>query len=130
MNRITEISLLGKTYPLNYSVKAAQILGERFGGSTREVIQAIVREGEPVDATAVTDNVLYIAEVLIKYGALYRKHIDGVDCDTLTAEDMSDLLSKAEYLSLFSAILQAIATSQGRMIEAEEDRKNAEATQD
>lgn len=88
MKRITEITIGGKAYPLNFSVRAAKKAVERYGDLT-EVSRALVGLDEkynPVDET------IWMLETMLEEGARYVKLTDGADIVPLKGEELETLV--------------------------------------
>jgi len=132
MTRYAEVELDGVLYTLNFSVAAFISLADRFGGNPQAIIRAI-RPEESSTANAILEpsvmrNTLDMAAVLIEHGSKYRRLCDGVECPTMSADELG-CLSLPNYIKLYTAVISALTASNTRQIEAESDLKNAGATQ-
>lgn len=125
MNRITEIDIAGKTYPLNFSTRAAKQMAARYGGMD-QIDTAF--EGKGIDE--MLDDVIWMLALLIDQGVAYRRIIDGVQVDAVSADDLEVLLGMGDLVRIKDVLLEAMLAGAGREVEAEPDPKNAEATQE
>lgn len=122
MNRITEITIAGKTYYLNYSTKIAKIAQERYGGM--ENFTGVFQD-KPLTDTLAELNFLLAA--FIVQGAAYKKLEDGTDAPVLTEEELEVLISPNEVAQRVSEIFAAMGTGMKATVELEPDPKNGEA---
>lgn len=124
MSRIGEITLGGKTYPMNFSVKAAKEVSTRYGGL--ENIDTAFAE-KPVDE--MMDEVIFLLSVLIEQGVLYKRIVDGEDVKGIKAEELEIVLGVADLSGLKNQIMGAMIGGMSREVEVEEGQKNAKTTQ-
>lgn len=125
MNRITEIEIAGKRYPLNFSVKAAREFSERYGG-----LENIDKAFEDKSVNEMLDEVTWMLFLLIEQGAAYKKIVDGEVIDILTIEELEIVVGVPDLENLQVSLLGAMSAGMSREVEVEPDQKNAETTQD
>ncbi|WP_418664351.1 hypothetical protein [Anaerotruncus massiliensis (ex Liu et al. 2021)] len=124
MNRITEITIGGKAYPLNFSVRAAKQATERYGDLS-EVSKALIgvdKKYNPVDET------VWLLETMLAEGARYVKLVDGSEITTPTAEDLETLVGYYD-VELREKLMAALFGGMETEIETEDSPKNAGPTQ-
>lgn len=125
MNRITEIEIAGKKYPLNFSVKAAKEVSERYGDITN-----IGDAFEGKSTSEMMDEANWILALLIEQGVAYKKIVDGEEVKGLTQDELEILMGVVDFADLKSTLLGAMTAGMRREVEVEPDPKNAETTQD
>lgn len=125
MNRITEIEIAGRKYPLNFSVKAAKEVSERYGD-----ISNIGDAFEGKSTSEMMDEANWILALLIEQGVAYKKIVDGEEVKGLTQDELEILMGVVDFADLKSTLLGAMTAGMRREVEVEPDPKNAEATQD
>lgn len=126
MNRITYLELAGKSYPLNFSLKAAKFAIEKFGGL--ENIGSALAQGASLEAL---DSVLDLAHVLITEGAEYEEIVESKQANRITREQLETVVGLTDIEALVSAILSTVSTSSTTTVATEpspEQLKNAMAT--
>lgn len=124
MKRITEIELAGKQYPLNFSVKAAKAVDEKFG--SLDQLSGVFGWG---DITTSMYNVCWMLELLMEQGAAYKKLVDGETVELLPKEELETIIGPADIPMVQVAILESIGLSMKPSLEVEPDEKNVETTQ-
>lgn len=124
MNRITEIEMAGRKYPLNFSTKAAKEIAKRYGGIS-SVGEAF--EGKSIDE--MMDEATWILALLIEQGVAYRKIVDDEEVKGLTKDDLEIVMGVVDFADLKDTILRAMMAGMEREVEVEPDPKNAETTQ-
>lgn len=124
MNRISEIELAGKKYPLNFSVKAAKEVSARYGG-----LENIDKAFSAKSVDAMMDEVIWLLSVLIGQGVAYKRIVDGEDAPNITAEELEVVLGVADLTTLKDQIMDAMVGGMSREVEVEVDQKNAKTTQ-
>lgn len=126
MKRIVRVSVGDVTVTLNFSVGAWIELEETYGDTPGAIVKAIVPPKEKISEifeSKIKKRVLHIASVLIRYGSDYERIVNGNSVPSYTEEEIGSLIGNMEYVSLYTAILNAIQIGQGREIEATEDPK-------
>lgn len=124
MNRITEFEIAGKKYPLNFSVKAARAVDEKFG--SLDQLSGVFGWG---DITTIMYNVCWTLRLLMEQGAAYKKLVEGEDVELLSEEDLETLIGAPDIPRAQAAIHESIGISMKQTVEVEPDEKNAETTQ-
>lgn len=125
MSRITEIEIAGRKYPLNFSVRAAEVMAEWFGG-----LENIEQVFSNRPAHEMLGDVRRIIALLIEQGVAYRKLVDGVDAPSITADELGIILSVGDTDVLKGALLAAMRVGMKQTVETEPDPKNGDATPD
>lgn len=130
MNRITYITLHGARRPLNFSVRAAMEVTERFGG----VEQLFSRIGagaeqDAGDAGRLYQETVWLLALLLREGAAYDRLFGNDAPAPLTEEALSVLLGVPEVAACRVCVLNAVLKGMEATVEVEPDRKNVEATQ-
>lgn len=115
MDRIVNVTLAEKKYPLLFSVRAAKEVFERYQDLTG-VQKAILAEGN-------IDTIVYLLAVMLREGARYEKLAHGVDVTPPSADDLETLVSFYD-TELQGALIGAIFNSSYAEIELEADQKN------
>lgn len=125
MNRITEIEIAGKSYPLNFSVKAAKEISERYDG-LENIDKAFANK--PVDE--MMDEVIWLLSILIGQGVAYKHIVEGHEnVKGITADELEIVLGVSDLTNLKDQIMDAALSGMERTVETEDDPKNAETTQ-
>ena len=124
MNRIGEIEIAGKLYPLNFSTKAAKEIAKRYDG-LENIEDAF--SGKAVDA--MMDEIVWLLSLLISQGVAYKRIVDGEEVKGITADELEVVLGVADMSGLKDKIMGAMLTGMKREVEVEIDPKNAETTQ-
>lgn len=125
MDRITEIEIAGKKYPLNFSVKAAKEVSKRYGDISN-IGDAF--SGKTMDE--MMDESSWILALLIEQGVAYKKIVEGEDIKALTKEELEVVMGVVDFADLKDILLGAMMAGMKREVEVETDPKNAETTQD
>jgi hypothetical protein len=125
MDRITEIEIAGKKYPLNFSVKAAKEVSKRYGDISN-IGDAFT--GKPMDE--MMDEASWILALLIEQGVAYKKIVEGEDIKPLTKDELEIVMGVVDFAGLKDTLLGAMTAGMKREVEVEPDTKNAETTQD
>ena len=124
MNRITSITIAGKQYPLNFSIRAAKKTVERYGDLS-EVSKALIGLNEkynPVDET------VWMLGIMLEEGARYARLTDGADITPPGGEDLETLVGYYD-VELREKLMTAMFGGMETEIETEQDPKNAKPTQ-
>jgi len=125
MNRITEIEIAGRKYPLNFSVKAAKEVSERYGD-----ISNIGDAFEGKSTSEMMDEANWILALLIEQGVAYKKIVDGEEVKGLSQGELEIVMGVVDFAGLKNTLLGAMTAGMEREVEVEPDPKNAETTQD
>lgn len=118
--KISYIELLGKQYPLCFSLSAAEKLSEQFGDLNK--LQETLASGDTGEVAKAADVLL---SVLMEAGRVYCT-IAGIEQPEPLPCRPSDLIDVSDPTALTSIFL---AISAGNEREVEAVSKNAEATQ-
>lgn len=125
MNRITEFELAGKKYPLNFSVKAARMVDEKYGGIEKLANAFDGSSGIGKMMTTLTD----IMHVLMEQGAAYQKITDGKETDIPSLDEFEVLIGMGDITMLQQSLFEAIGIGSTATVETEPDTKNEKTTQ-
>ncbi len=125
MNRLCEIEIGGITYPLNFSVKAARLVEEKFGG----VHKVTGVYGKSADLCTTLNNQTWLLQLLMEQGAKYKKLVDGEDIELPTDDEIEVLIGALGMKDVQIALFGCIGISLTPTVEVETDPKNAETTQ-
>ena len=123
-NRITEIEIAGRKYPLNFSLAAAEKVAERYGDITN-IGDAFT--DKPV--AEMISEMAWIFALLIEQGAAYKRIVDGEDVKGVTQDDLKVIMGFADFMGMQETLFAAMAAGMGREVEVEPDPKNAKTTQ-
>ncbi len=121
MKRQVEFSLAGKTYPLNFSVKAARWADEELGGL--EKLGDMMEDGVGKGLSAICA-LLY---QMMEQGAAYRRLTQGVETDLPAREELEILLGMQGMKEVQEAVLAAAGLGAKPTVEVEPDPKNGGA---
>ena len=124
MNRITEIEIAGRKYPLNFSVKAAKEVSKRYG-DIANVGDAFANK--PLDE--MMDEANWLLALLIDQGIQYKKIIEGEELKGITKDELEIVMGVTDFADLKDTLLCAMTAGMKREVEVNQDPKNAEATQ-
>lgn len=116
MNRIVNITLAEKKYPLLFSVRAAKEIFERYQ-DLAGVQKAIAEEGN-------IDAIVYLLDVMLREGARYEKLTHGAEITPPIADDLETLIPFYD-TELQGMLIGTIFNSSFTEIELETDPKNA-----
>lgn len=136
MDRITYITIAGKTYPLNFSVVAADEVTARYG-SIAGINYAIglktdepTEENQTLDEKEVTktySEMIWLLALLMRQGVEYKKIMGEEALTPLDADALAVLLSRVDLRLLLPTVLNAITLGLSATVETEE--KNVETAQ-
>ena len=124
MKRITEFEIGGRSYPLNFSVKAAELFAERYG-DVSEIGKAF--EGE--NTAQMLSEFTWILFVLIEQGCLYKNLVENANLNAPTFDDLKVIIGLQDLFIRRDELMRAIVSGMETTVEAEVDPKNVEATQ-
>ena len=124
MERITEFEIGGRSFPLNFSVRAAELFAERYG-DVSEIGKAF--EGE--NTAKMLSEFTWILFVLIEQGCAYKNLVENENLDAPTFDDLKVIVGLQDLLARRDELMRAIVSGMETTVEAEVDSKNAETTQ-
>lgn len=124
-NRITELEIAGRKYPLNFSTKAAKEVAKRYGD-----IANIDKAFKDKTIDEMMDEAIWILALLIEQGVAYKKIMDNEEIKGLSIEELEIVMGVADFTNLKSTILGAMTAGMVREVEVEIDPKNEKTTQD
>ena len=124
MNRITEIEIAGKNYPLNFSVKAAKEVSKRYGDISN-IGDAFT--DKPMDE--MMDEANWILSLLIEQGIAYKKIVDGEEIKGITSDELEVVMGVADFANLKDTLFESMMAGMEREVEVEVAPKNAKTKQ-
>jgi len=128
MIRVIDAELCGKQCALAMSVGAMKALSEKYGSQQAALGALSPGEGGTIFDPPVMDAVTQVAGVLLEWGAKHRRETDGEERDNPSLDWLMTVMGQKDYLMLYGAVISAIRAGTERLVEAEEDPKNAGAT--
>lgn len=114
-NRLGKIEILGKEYPLNFSVR----LGQEFSEAL---------EAKPDGVFGVEKQNIRLLALMLKDGAAFKKIVMGEDIDPPTEEQLELIFTPGDNAMIVAAIQDTIKKSGVRMIQARPKKNEAPAT--
>lgn len=117
--KISYIELLGKQYPLCFSLSATKALSDKFGDLT-----AMQKKIGDADLAVQADAICSMLSILLEAGQRYCR-VAGLDCPPPLECDVGDVIDLSDP-SAVTAIFAAISGGNKREVEVAES-KNAEA---
>lgn len=114
-NRLGKIEILGKEYPLNFSVR----LGQEFSEAL---------EAKPDGVFGVEKQNIRLLALMLKDGAAFKKIVMGEDIDPPTVEQLELIFTPGDNAMIVAAIQDTIKKSGVRMIQARPKKNEAPAT--
>lgn len=121
MNRIGEIEIAGKLYPLNFSMCVAQAMAERYG-CVEDVWNYIGKKSYQ----EMMKEFIWILSLLIEQGCKYRQLMDGESIEPLSFEKLEICMSVSEILRCRDVIMQTMVDAMSTEVEVEQIKKKAE----
>ena len=112
MNRITEIEIAGRKYPLNFSTKAVKEVSKRYGDISK-VGDAF--SDRPVDE--MMDEATWLLALLIGQCVAFKKIIDGEEIKGLTQEELEVVMGIVDFADLKDTLLGAMTAGMDREVE-------------
>ena len=125
MNRIKEVELAGKKYPLNFSTFAVKKVIGKYG--SLQGMEKAFANGEK-DPGNVLEEFCWILSVLIDQGCKYEKVVNGQEITPLSQEEIEIIIGPFDLEGIMQLVLEAIAAGQKREVEVNPS-KNGKATQ-
>ena len=114
-NRLGKIEILGKEYPLNFSVR----LGQQFSEAL---------EAKPEGVFGIEKQNIRLLALMLKDGAAFKKIVMAEDIDPPTVEQLELIFTPADNAMIVEAIQDTIKKSGVRMIQARPKKNEAQAT--
>lgn len=118
MERCEFITIKGKEYCLALTIGAHVEMMDKFGVDFK--IDELVMASDTKKTKEIIRNVLWLVELLSKYGSDYMRVIEGKEYPKITQEDMLLMLSIPDIQDLRSAILDAALKGWSRDVVIEE----------
>lgn len=114
-NRLGKIEILGKEYPLNFSVR----LGQEFSEAL---------EAKPDGVFGIEKQNIRLLALMLKDGAAFKRVVMGEDIDPPTEEQLELIFTPGDNAMIVAAIQDTIQKSGVRMIQARPKKNEAQAT--
>lgn len=114
-NRLGKIEILGKEYPLNFSVR----LGQEFSEAL---------EAKPDGVFGIEKQNIRLLALMLKDGAAFKRIVMGEDIDPPTEEQLELIFTPGDNAMIVAAIQDTIQKSGVRMIQARPKKNEAQAT--
>lgn len=124
MKRLTEIEIAGKTYPLNFSTKAAETISDKYGsfGAFGSAMS------ETADTGKALKEIVWVLFLLMEQGAAYYRIVEGREVEIPTQEDLEVLIGIPDAELLREKILESVGVGAAQTVELEDNAKNEETT--
>lgn len=113
--RLGKIEILGKEYPLNFSVR----LGQEFSEAL---------EAKPDGVFGVEKQNIRLLALMLKDGAAFKRVVMGEDIDPPTEEQLELMFTPGDNAMIVEAIQDTIKKSGVRLIQARPKKNEAPAT--
>lgn len=113
--RLGKIEILGKEYPLNFSVR----LGQQFSEAL---------EAKPEGVFGIEKQNIRLLALMLKDGAAFKRIVMGEDIDPPTEEQLELIFTPGDNAMIVEAIQDTIKKSGVRMIQARPKKNEAQAT--
>lgn len=113
--RLGKIEILGKEYPLNFSVR----LGQEFSEAL---------EAKPDGVFGIEKQNIRLLALMLKDGAAFKRVVMGEDIDPPTEEQLELIFTPGDNAMIVEAIQDTIKKSGVRMIQARPKKNEAQAT--
>lgn len=121
MNRIVEIDIGGKKYPLNFSLAVANYVDDEFGG-----LDAVAQKLQESRSESCKLNAKLAAK-MIEQGAEYFSLTSGEKREIIGEQEILTLVSLADYTNLADAVATAINKGVVREVEVKTAKKEKAA---
>lgn len=125
MERIQYVTLAGKAYPLNFSVRAARAVDEKYG--SLDQMGGIFGAAE--DFTTNLYNIHWLLRLLMEQGAAYLRLVEGESVELPDEDELEVLVGIHNLLEVQASLLEAIGFGSKTTVEVEPDPKNETTTQ-
>lgn len=131
MSKLTYINIVGKNYPLSFSLGASKRLVEKFG-SFEKMEKALNKNGSDLEKM---ETISYILELLIAQGCAYKNHfekdIPATDTDPvidgkwtpLTREVIDIAIQIEDMKGLSDKIMECMKNGGKKDVEVKPDKK-------
>lgn len=114
-NRLGKIEILGKEYPLNFSVR----LGQEFSEAL---------EAKPDGVFGIEKQNIRLLALMLKDGAAFKRIVMGEDIDPPTEEQLELIFTPGDNAMIVAAIQDTIKKSGVRLIQARPKKNEDPAT--
>lgn len=113
--RLGKIEILGKEYPLNFSVR----LGQEFSEAL---------EAKPDGVFGIEKQNIRLLALMLKDGAAFKRVVMGEDIDPPTEEQLELIFTPGDNAMIVAAIQDTIKKSGVRLVQARPKKNEAPAT--
>lgn len=113
--RLGKIEILGKEYPLNFSVR----LGQEFSEAL---------EAKPEGVFGIEKQNIRLLALMLKDGAAFKRVVMGEDIDPPTEEQLELIFTPGDNAMIVAAIQDTIKKSGVRLIQARPKKNEAPGT--
>lgn len=113
--RLGKIEILGKEYPLNFSVR----LGQEFSEAL---------EAKPEGVFGIEKQNIRLLALMLKDGAAFKRVVMGEDIDPPTEEQLELIFTPGDNAMIVAAIQDTIKKSGVRLVQARPKKNEAPAT--
>lgn len=113
--RLGKIEILGKEYPLNFSVR----LGQEFSEAL---------EAKPDGVFGIEKQNIRLLALMLKDGAAFKRIVMGEDIDPPTEEQLELIFTPGDNAMIVEAIQDTIKKSGVRLVQAKPKKNEAPAT--
>ena len=124
MNRIINVAIAGKEYPLSFSLGAAKKIANKYG-SLEKAFAGISAEEEMT--SNMLETFIFILETLIKQGCEYERMFDDKEIKPITAVEIENVINVSDIEQVTGTIIEALSSSQQKEIETKTEQKNVKA---
>lgn len=122
MNRVIELDIAGKAYPLNFSVKAARTIDEKYGG-IEKMAESFENEGVGKIMSVLSD----VTHLLMEQGAAYERLINEKEIEVPSADDLEIMLGMQDFKVLQETLFKAMGIGAAPTVEVEPEKKGKAA---
>lgn len=122
--RTPEFTVGGKAYPLNFSVRAAKEVTERYGD-----ISQIGDAFQTENLVKTMEESIWLLALMMNQGIARRNLLEGKQEQGVKESELEVLLDASDMGRLRAALMDAMTAGMSREVELEVDPKNGEATQ-
>lgn len=129
INRVENIDMANRTWPLCLTVSAQDAISEKCGG-----IENIGDMLDSADVTALTKNICWLLAVLMRGGYDHARTLAKFADEECSAkeppayEDLQCILCSADTMALSNKIISCISVSSSTEVALEPEEKNVKTT--
>lgn len=116
LNRLIKVTICGKDYPINYSIRAS-----------RRLIALDTEIGKPEIVQDMDERTIKQLHVMMEDGAAYLEIFTGEKTDIPSLENLMIMLTHADCQRLVGKIQEAVLAGSGREVETAPSKKQKTA---